>query len=208
MPVQQAPDPRVQRSRTALETALRDLLRERDLTQIQILDVTRRAGVNRSTFYEHYRGMDELAASACAAMFDALIAAAPVIGPAGDTDPARATAALTSVFTHVAENAGLYQALAGEGGSGRLINHMHWRLTVAIHVNFHGDFPRTDHTSDPADIPHAPQAALLAGALLGAILDWLRHGCPGSAAQLSATIWPLLAAISPAAMVNGQPRSF
>ena len=69
-------DPRAQRSRAALEAALRECIGERDLSQISISDITKRAGVNRSTFYEHYCDMHDLAASACTAVFDELVAAA------------------------------------------------------------------------------------------------------------------------------------
>ncbi|MFC5746353.1 TetR/AcrR family transcriptional regulator [Actinomadura rugatobispora] len=193
-------DPRVHRSRTALETAVLDLIKERDLARITIRDITRRAGVNRSTFYEHYSGVDDLAAGACAALFDELIAAAPVVGrsyrPGGEDF---AAGALTAVFAHVAEHARLYRALVGDGGSARVINRMHQRLAIAIHVNFTGaEDGRRTHVDDPLEIPHDSDAAFLAGALLGTILDWLRRGCPGGADEMSAAVWPLLRAVGEA----------
>jgi AcrR family transcriptional regulator len=77
-------DPRTRRSRAALETALRELIAERDLSQISVSDITKRAGVNRSTFYEHYTDVHDLAAAACTTVFDALVAASPAaVPPAG-----------------------------------------------------------------------------------------------------------------------------
>lgn len=184
---------------------MRDLIKERDLTQITILDITRRAEVNRSTFYEHYGTVDELAASACEAMFDELIAAAPVIGRhSGPADLRLAATALASVFAHVAEHARLYRALVGDGGSARVINHMHQRLAVSIHRNLdrtegeRGDVPQTAHT---------PVAIFAAGALLGVIMDWLRRGCPGTARQMSAAIFPLLYGAASAAEPAALPET-
>ncbi len=190
VPVQQPFDPRVHRSRSALESALLELIQEHDLTGITVLTLTRRAGVNRSTFYEHYDTVDELAASACATMFDELIAAAQLDGA---LDEPSQRAALARVFAHVAENAKLYGALLGDGGSSRVVNHIHQRLTVAIHFNGIGaadDMWR--HTGEPPEIPYDPEAVFIAGALLGAILDWLRRGCPGTAEDMGETILPLL----------------
>jgi hypothetical protein len=57
-----------------------------------------------------------------------------------------------------------------------------------------GEGDQRTHAGDPPEIPQDSQAAFFAGALLGIVLDWLRRGCPGSARQMSAAIWPLLAA--------------
>lgn len=57
-------DPRVRRTRKALQEAFRSLLEERALSDISITDITERAQVNRATFYAHYADKDELARSA------------------------------------------------------------------------------------------------------------------------------------------------
>lgn len=104
------------------------------------------------------------------------------------------------MFSHVAEHARLYRALVGDGGSGRVINHMHRRLTIAIHVNLgSAESARRGHADDPSQVPHDPEAAFLAGALVGVILEWLRRGCPGTAQQMSVRIWPLLTGAASAA---------
>ncbi|MCR5481994.1 MAG: TetR/AcrR family transcriptional regulator [Clostridia bacterium] len=43
-----------------MQDAMIDLLFEKHFTQITIMDVCRRAGVNRSTFYAHYQNLSEL----------------------------------------------------------------------------------------------------------------------------------------------------
>jgi AcrR family transcriptional regulator len=187
---QQDLDPRARRSRSALETTLWELIADRDLTRISISQVTKRAGVNRSTFYEHYTDLHDLAASACTTMFDELIAATPMFGmhldrPTGNPLPA--------LFSHVAEHAHIYRTLLGPDGSARVINHLHQRIAIAAHVNrgLTGTGPPT-HADDPAEIPHDPEAAFIAGAVLGTVIDWLRRDCPGTPDQLADAIWPQL----------------
>ena len=49
-----ADDPRVQRTRQLLQEAMTDLMGEKDFQKITVQDITRRAGVNRATFYTHF----------------------------------------------------------------------------------------------------------------------------------------------------------
>ncbi|MFG2526378.1 TetR-like C-terminal domain-containing protein [Streptomyces sp. NPDC048516] len=187
MPVQQS-DRRSRRSRAAMEGALLELIRDRDLSQISVSDVTGRADVHRSTFYEHYTDVHDLAASACTEMFDQLLAATSALPVAGDSSEGGAHPSLTAVFAHVAEHRALYQALLGADGSARVINHLLQRMTESIRSRLSARLtgPEGD-TDDPA-------AAFISGALLGSIADWLHRGCPGTPEGFATAIWPQLAA--------------
>jgi AcrR family transcriptional regulator len=178
-------DPRTRRSRAALEAALRELIAERDLARISISDVTKRADVNRSTFYEHYTDLEDLAASACTGIFDELVASASVSGLVADGEPTHHS--LARLFAHVAEHAHLYRTLLGADGSARVINHLLRRITSGAHAR-RGAVPLTE----VEDHPHDPAAAFLAGAVLGAVIDWLGRDCPGTPEQMGAAIWPHL----------------
>ncbi|WP_404188157.1 TetR/AcrR family transcriptional regulator [Streptomyces tauricus] len=127
-------DPRTRRSRSALETALRELIAERDLSQISVSDITKRAGVNRSTFYEHYADVHDLAAAACTTVFDELVAASPTAVPPLNAEGSPTVDLLPELFAHVAEHAPLYRALLGDDGSARVINHLLHRMAIAAHV--------------------------------------------------------------------------
>lgn len=48
-------DLRVQKTRSAIQNALFDLLNEKELSKISISELCRRAQINRKTFYRHYR---------------------------------------------------------------------------------------------------------------------------------------------------------
>jgi AcrR family transcriptional regulator len=179
------PDPRVLRSRAALEAALRELVTERDLRQISVADLTKRAGVNRSTFYEHYVDVHDLAVAACTATYDQLVAVAPIphgqLAPDGGPLPNP----MPALFTHVAEHAPLYRALLCDEGSARMINHLLHRITLAARIS--RGLPPEPESSDT---PHDPVSAFLAGAVLGTVIDWLRRDCPGTAEEIGAAIWP------------------
>src|SRR5262245_22586960 len=68
-------DPRVLRTRRILHEALLDLADEHDLDTLSISDVTKRAGMNRATFYPHYRCIDDLLDVALQMDLDAMISA-------------------------------------------------------------------------------------------------------------------------------------
>ncbi|MFI6404743.1 TetR/AcrR family transcriptional regulator [Streptomyces sp. NPDC050548] len=175
------PDPRVRRSRAALEVALRELVTERDLRQISVADLTKRAGVNRSTFYEHYADVHDLAVAACTATYDELVATEPIprsqLAPDGSPLPNP----LPALFTHVAAHAPLYRALLCDEGSARMINHLLHRITLAARTS--RGLPVETDTTDPV-------SAFLAGAILGTVMDWLRRDCAGSAEEVGAAVWP------------------
>ncbi|WP_394617299.1 TetR/AcrR family transcriptional regulator [Lentzea sp. JNUCC 0626] len=186
-------DPRSRRSRAALEVALRHLVEERELGRISISDVTKLAEVNRSTFYDHYADLDELAASACTATFDELLADAPLLGEEFGSGAGAAFESLSRMFVHVAEHSHLYRTLLGPDGSARVINHLLDRMVGAAcrrreALRF--------GSAGPAGDPHDPLDAVLAGAVLGSIAYWLRHGCPGAARDVAAAIWPQLVNVS------------
>src|SRR6516225_379985 len=63
-------DRRVRRTQATLQRALIDLVQGQDLSQISVADVADRADVSRSTFYDHYRDVHELAEAACTSMLD------------------------------------------------------------------------------------------------------------------------------------------
>jgi AcrR family transcriptional regulator len=195
-------DRRVRRTQAALQRALIDLVQEQDLSQISVADVADRADVSRSTFYDHYTDVHELAEAASTSMLDDLFGFALALDTApahpsetpGDPDPA-----LTAFFTHFAEHAGLYRSLLGPAGSARVIEHVRRRTTAAAHYSGRltpaGGTPPPDTGSPefPLDVP----AAFVAGALIGVAADWLQRGCPRTPLQMTILTKPLLIALRP-----------
>jgi AcrR family transcriptional regulator len=194
-------DRRVRRTRANLQRALLELVAEQDLSQISIADVVDRADVSRSTFYDHYHGVDELAEAACTSMIDDLIASLTAIdpAPAKPSDPrADPNPAVTAFFTHFAEHAFLYRSLLGPTGSARVIEHVRLRTTAAARLS--PLLPAPDDTpgrgaADPSGLSRDVPAAFVAGALLGVATDWLQRGCPGTPREMTILTQPLLIAL-------------
>ncbi len=177
------------RSRRVLEETLLTFIEEQDLTTLSIADVTREAGVSRSTFYDHYADLHELAESACTEMFESLLSETPVFTLA-DTESVNP---LLSLFEHVLLHRRLYTALLGSDGSARVMAYLLHRMTIAIHVNrvpVERDF--STHRDDPLDVA----AAFAAGALVGVVVDWLNRGCPGTPDSMAAQTWPLMSTVA------------
>jgi AcrR family transcriptional regulator len=199
----QLTDPRTRRSRSALESALRELIAERELGQISVSDLTKRAGVDRSTFYEHYSDVGDLAAAACTGVFDELIEAIRQPGrPRTPEDAPRVR--LARLYAHVAEHAPLYRALLGDHGNARVINHLLGRLIAAAHVG-RARAAGAGGGDGRGENPHDPLAAFVAGAVLGSIVDWVGRGCPGTPEEMSAAVWPhLIASVRPGPEAGGE----
>ena len=194
-------DRRVRRTRASLQRALIELVAEQDLSEIGVADVVDRADVSRSTFYDHYRDVHELAEAACASMIDDLLASLTTVdpAPAKPSDPREdPNLALTAFFTHFAEHAALYRSLLGPTGSARVIDHVRRRTTEAARL-----YPRLPATDDspergaanPADASRDVPAAFVAGALLGVATDWLQRGCPRPPREMTILTEPLLTAL-------------
>jgi AcrR family transcriptional regulator len=195
-------DRRVRRTQATLQRALIGLVQEQELSQISVADVADRADVSRSTFYDHYRDVHELAEVACTSMLDDMFKSVLAIwaarghpsDPSEDPDPA-----LTAFFAHFAEHASLYRSLLGPTGSARVIEHVRRRTTAAFH---YGRLALADGTPPPdtADSPDFPldvPAAFVAGALLAVATDWLQRGCPRTPPEMTTLTQPLLATLRP-----------
>jgi AcrR family transcriptional regulator len=193
-------DRRVRRTQAALQRALIDLVQERDLSQITVADVAGRADVSRSTFYDHYQDVHELAEAASTSMLDDMFGFALALdtAPAHPADPSEdPDPALTAFFAHFAEHAGLYRSLLGPTGSARVIEHVRRRTTAAAHYS--GRLAPADATPPPdtgsPEFPLDVPAAFVAGALLGVAADWLQRGCPRTPLEMTILTKPLLIAL-------------
>src|SRR5262249_39962613 len=173
-------DRRVRRTQATLQRALIDLVQERDLSQITVADVADRADVSRSTFYDHYTNVHELAEAACTSLLDALFRFALALdtAPADPSEPPEAPdPALTAFFPHFAEHAGLYRSLLGPAGSARVIEHVRRRTTAAAHYSGRlapADDPPPPDTAGSPGFPLDVPAAFVAAAPPGVAADWLQ----------------------------------
>jgi len=67
-------DPRIRRTRQALQGALRNLMQQKSFEEISVQDITDAADVNRATFYDHYTDKFALLDAMVAGGFHRLLA--------------------------------------------------------------------------------------------------------------------------------------
>lgn len=162
-------DPRSRRSRAALQGALLDMLEQDAAREVTVATLTTRAGVNRSTFYQHYRDVGQLLA-------EALLTLAAEVGADLRTLPrpshhAPTPMALHILFEHTHNRRALYCAALNGPGSGTFLQ----QLLECFAGRAGG--PVAGHASPGAPAPGAavasPADRAAAGALLAGLLVWL-----------------------------------
>lgn len=159
-----AEDRRVQRTRAALLGAFVHLVLDRRYDQITVADIVERAGVGRSTFYEHYENKDELLKAGLMGPFAVL---ADMVAGASDPAPLRET------IEHFWENRRVGNVLFS-GPTRQLVTRtlaaaIEQRLTAA-----RGS--RREASGLPVDLV----SAYLAAAQVGLLAEWLsgHSSCP------------------------------
>ncbi|MCK9870845.1 TetR/AcrR family transcriptional regulator [Nocardiopsis dassonvillei] len=163
-------DPRVQRTRERLRTALLTLTAESPSGAVTVSTVARRAGVNRATVYQHYADLDALVADAMESAV-AHVARCAALCPL-DAPRDRAPRPLVELFGHVADSAVLYRRMLSDHGSARFTNRLRGRLAEELATRF----ARGARPPGFDDVPVRTHAAYLAGALVGVIADWVGVG--------------------------------
>lgn len=66
-------DRRIKRTRTAVFNAVLDLMVEKDTNKITVLELCKRADINKSTFYLHYKSMDDCLQNCFQAIMDGIV---------------------------------------------------------------------------------------------------------------------------------------
>jgi AcrR family transcriptional regulator len=159
-----------------LTTALFELLREHDLTEVSISELCRTAGVHRTTFYGHYADIFAFASDAFARMLDEM-ATLPAGGSDGDDAPEASTPeALSAAYTasvraelvHVLEHRSAYRMMfntrVDAGFRRELFQRTLGRASVAI---------RTWQKQGVClDLDTTSAAAYIAGGMVGVLEDW------------------------------------
>jgi AcrR family transcriptional regulator len=103
-------DARVRRSRDALGSALVELMLEKPFGAITVQDVLDRAGVSRSTFYQHFDDKDDLLTSDADEFFEGVSTALSL-----HRDQSDRIVPVTEFFSHVAEMREFFTALVASG---------------------------------------------------------------------------------------------
>jgi AcrR family transcriptional regulator len=182
-------DPRVRRTRRLLQEAVFALATEREFSAITVQDITRRAEVNRATFYLHYRDKEDLVAQALDALFDEITAEGRAFTDAhGRLLPDAVPPPILGLFRHVAERPELYRRLLAESGSSAFAS----RLRLFHERQFLEIWRDMGRTAAPGSPPPELRARFGATATQGVIGWWLEHGETESVETMAAWLWELV----------------
>ncbi|RKQ85909.1 TetR family transcriptional regulator [Mycolicibacterium mucogenicum 261Sha1.1M5] len=159
-------DPRAAHTQTLLRTAIVALASDRPITDITVKDIIELAGVNRSSFYQHFESREELLAAALEHIETEMARAdEPVV----ITDPTLPPAELVRFMHHFADHAGLYRGVFGPHGSALVVARVRARILALVRAGILLSPEYRRLTDLPVDI----EAAGTSGALLGVIEAWL-----------------------------------
>jgi len=168
-------DERVRRTRDRLGDAIIDLIQKQPFDTIKVQDVLDRAGVARSTFYEHFRDKDDLLLSDMDEFLEQMATAL-----SRSRKPSDRLAPVKELFAHVAEMRPLYDAMLASGKVHDFLELAQGHFARGIERRLK-EIPRARGLTAKRRAALAPA---LAGALLSLLTWWIDHGEPGSAGEM------------------------
>ena len=167
-PSARAPDRRVTRTLSALLKAFIDLLLERSYGSVSVADIVERAGVGRSTFYDHFRNKDEILIASMGWMFSIL---------ADSVRPAAPRAPVDALVAHFWSNRGLARAIMAPPTERKLRR----ALTAAV-----DEALASSSSLDP--VARKLAAVRIAAGQLGLLEAWTRGEVTAAADQVAEAI--------------------
>ena len=182
-------DPRARRTREALRQAVLKLIEQRDFSELSVQDITQQAGVNRATFYLHYRDRDDLVGQIFDAIFDEYTAEdRDFLDRNGELAAEIVPPPLVAHFWHVLEHPQLYRRLFSLDGktafAARLIAFYESQFQRAWDA---GGFVTGSGLPDPT-----LRATYAAYASFGVVRWWLDHDMQPSPEIMGSHLWTLV----------------
>ena len=174
-PSEQKLDRRVMRTRDKLGSALIALIQEKPFDEITVQEILDRAEVGRSTFYMHYRDMDDLFVSD---MDEFLEATAMALSRNGDRSDR--VVPVREFFSHVSEAQRLYRALVEADRLHDFLELARGHFARGIERRL-GELPRGQNIPPAARVP---LAQAYAGAMLSLLNWWIDQGMQTPSAQM------------------------
>lgn len=182
-------DPRKIRTRRLLETSLLALLEEQEITDITVGEIARRAGVNRNTFYLHYRDKDDLLAQTLEDLFEELTAPSREFVEAHEVlRPDVVPAATLGLFSRLGQHPALYHRLIGEAGATPFAD----RLRTFHEQQFLRLWKELGLVATAGSPPPEMRARCCATLVEGAIGWWLGAGQGPPAEDAARYTWQML----------------
>ena len=174
------PDRRALRTRAALGQALMTLGTERGVDAVTVGELTRRAGVGRSTFYAHYADKGDFLAASFVGMISMMERRAAAEPGRDDVLPTR------QILAHVGEAGGFAAAVLRSRELPRMLAAGEARLRQIAEANL------AERAPGLAPDRRRDLAVFLAGGFMGLLRWWMETGLRREPAQMQAA-WRALA---------------
>jgi AcrR family transcriptional regulator len=158
-------DPRIRRTRERLGDALIELMRTKPFDAITVQDVLDRAGVGRSTFYEHFRDKNDLFLSDNDEFFEAM-----AMHLSRSKEPSERVVPVRELFAHVGEQRWLLDSLLESGRLHDVMDLFQAHLARGIDARLAG----MERAKELTPQRRAAYSHALAGALLSMLSWWLK----------------------------------
>lgn len=157
-------DARVERTRRSLQQALFALAQEQPFDEVTVAEIVERAGVNRSSFYQHFADKETLLAFAIEAAADEAGVQLVDLDPQSNEPPP----AITNYLAHIDANAAVYASALGPRGSALVSSRLRARLRLIVRDGI------VNHGTQPFDgLSLEIASASITGATFGIIEAWL-----------------------------------
>ena len=191
-------DPRILRTQESLQHALLELCRTEDFATLSISSIVDAAGVNRSTFYQHYADKETLLADALDAFVaeaQAQLDAASAVGDGGHAEDGEIDGAvelhprdlILRYFVHVRENVALYKTVLSSSGPPVIVERLISRVSALAERGLVAQ-PAVASGKMPVNIA----AASLAGSFVGILREWINMSPLPSAEKATDWAWAVL----------------
>lgn len=186
MPAAAERDPRIARSRAALREAFITLVEERGIDGFSVGDLCTSAGLNRGTFYNHFRDKESLLAS----FEDEVIEGLGGVLAKFQNIKLRELAAyslthrplpmLVELYDYLREEGPFLHAMLGPGGDARF----GMRLREAVCGRFVRSLLHERYQNDPSAFTRY-YISFYSGAYLGVITEWIDSGMTETSEEMA-----------------------
>lgn len=186
-------DPRIKRSKAALRAALIELMEERGFDSLTVNDICVKAGLNRGTFYNHYRDKEALLSSFEDEIFEELELFQEHMKSIRVKDIMRHRISkkpfpfLVDMFAYLREHGDFLHAVIGPGGDVRFSP----RLRQAVCDDLIMSVLHERYRENPTPFVDY-YVAYFASAYLGVIGRWIETGMKESPEEMAAISTRLL----------------
>ncbi len=174
-------DPRYQRSRQALRQALIQLSHE-DPERLTVSELSQVSGIDRATFYRHFRDIPELAADTIAALQDEAAAEWIAVSTGSGNQNQEAFEVSSHQWQHLEANRNLYRWALGPNGSPAAHHAVLDALVRAVTHELSLVTPMAFADGVPL------KARLIAGGIYATIVGWLQDDDPAPAVEVGAEV--------------------